>query len=246
MLSRHFIDAHDAVFVLTAAGFDERQRSTTEQLGSGSFEFVFGVNMKDVALEQLRADGVYDEPRAISLNRGNHPMSLGEVCCSMGHNIIYHRMEEQGIERALIFEDDVTVAVEEEERISAAIADVPSDAELVYWDWSGWEYRPWYATVKENLYYLQHRLGLMKMNPTMISNMFPRPYNASFMVAGRNFCTGAYSITLAGARKLLILNEPIALQSDNAIMHACLNGELRCYLSKTRFFSQHAIASLIR
>lgn len=240
MLSKRFIDAHDAVYVVTAAGFEDRQRNATEELGEGNFEFIFGINMKDVAIDQLKADGVYDEQRAMSLNRGSNPMSLGEVCCAIGHKKAYQTMVERGIERALIFEDDVYVMLVDDGLISHALANTPDDADYIYWDWAGDDHRPWFAAIKEQLYLVEHRFGFLKWNPTMITNMYPRDFNGAFMLAGRHHFASAYTVTLDGARRLLEFNTPIALAADDAVRYLRMNDRFNAYLSKTRFFGQHS------
>ncbi len=240
MLSKSFIDAHDAVFVVTAPRYYQRQRNVVEQLGEGNFEFVYGVNKDDVSLEELIASGAYDETRARELARSGKPMSLGQVCCSVGHNRVYQTMVERGTARALIFEDDVYITISDDKEISLVLADLPDGAEYIYWDWAGDEYRPWFAAIKERLYIIEHRLGVLNWNPTMVGNMYPRDVNRSFMLAGRHHYANAYSLTLSGARKLLEFNTPIALVADDAVRYLRMNGRFNAYLSKTRFFGQHS------
>jgi GR25 family glycosyltransferase involved in LPS biosynthesis len=79
--------------------------------------------------EELTAQGVYDEARAIKLDRSSKPMSLGHVCCSIGHANVYRHIIEKGIERALIFEDDVITLPVDEAVIEASISNAPEDAE---------------------------------------------------------------------------------------------------------------------
>lgn len=240
MLSKRFIEAHDGVFVVTAPGFEERQRSVVEQLGDGTFEFVFGVNKANVTLDEMIASEVYDPTRAMEFNRASKPMSLGEVCCSIGHNKVYQIMLERKLERALVFEDDVFVENFADDEIEAALGDIPADADFIYWDWSGDEHRPWFASIKEQLYLLEYRVGILKWNPTMIMNMFPRDHNRSFMVAGRHHYADAYTVTLAAAQMLLELNTPIGMPADDAVRYARMNNQLAAYLSRKRFFGQHS------
>lgn len=240
MLSKEFIDAHDGVFVVTVTGYDDRQEHVTNELGAGNFEFVYGVDKSDVTKEQLIADGIYDERRAIELSRGSKPMKIGGICCAISHSNVYRLMVERNISRALIFEDDILIRERDDEKIRGAINDIPPDAEFIYWDWSGAAFRPWFGFLKEQLYFMEHRVRYLKFNPTMIRNMYPRDYNESFMIAGRHYYADAYTLTLECAKKLLEMNTPVVQTADDVIMHASLNGKLTAYLSRTLFFEQRS------
>ncbi len=240
MLSESLKSFHDAVLVVTAPGFDDRQANCTRELGKGNFEFVFGINRTTTSKEELTAKGNYDEKRAVQLDRRNKRMTLGGICCSIGHVNAYQHMIENKIERALIFEDDVSVLLVDEAKIASIVADVPSDSELIYWGWSGLERRPRFGGVTQSIYKVQHRLGFLKYNYRMIENLYPADYNVHFSLAGKQFGAYAYSVTLIAARRLIEWNTPLALNADNAIMYAILNEDVRAYISKTRLFGEYS------
>jgi GR25 family glycosyltransferase involved in LPS biosynthesis len=240
MLSPALKNFHDAVFVVTAPGFDERQQSAREQLGEGNFEFVYGINKASTSKHELIKQGVYDEQRAIDLDRSSKPMTLGHICCSYGHRLAYQRMIDNSIERALIFEDDLSVLPVAETEIEKIVAAVPTDAELVYWGWSGVDKRPRLGGAKQSLYKLYHSFGALKYNHTMIDNLYPAEINDYFLLAGKFFGAYAYTVTLSGARTLLEWNTPIALNGDNALMYAVLNGDIRGYVSRVKVFGEHS------
>ncbi|HTK25500.1 MAG TPA: glycosyltransferase family 25 protein [Pyrinomonadaceae bacterium] len=241
MLSKSFRDFHDRAFVVTVRSFIDRQESSLKELGDGNFEFIYGVDKATVSKEQMITDGTYDEVRAIEIDRSSKPMTLGHICCSLGHANVYRHMVESGTERAMIFEDDVVVLPANEADISAAVEHVPADAELIYWGWTGIEKRPAFASAKQQLYKLQHSLGLLKYNHRMIDNLYPREHNKYFKVAGKHFCAHAYTLTLSGAKTLLRWNTPIVLNADNALMYAVMNGDLRAYVSTQQFFGQRSL-----
>lgn len=241
MLSRSFLDRHDGVFVVSAESFADRHESTRRELGDGNFELIYGVDKSLADKQQMIADGIYDEARAIELDRSSKPMTLGHICCSIGHAGVYRHMVENNIGRAMIFEDDVVVMPSAEAEIQAAVDNVPEDAELVYWAWTGVRKRPALAAAKQLLYKFQHRLGLLKYNSTMIDNLYPREHNEYFMAAGKHFCAYAYTLTLSGAKTLLRWNTPVVLNADNALMYAAMNGDLRAYVSKRQFFDQRSL-----
>ena len=232
---------HDAVFVLSAPGFEDRQASVAQQLGTQNFEFVTGVNKSETSKKKLAAGGIYDETRAIELDRSSKPMSVGHICCSLGHRMIYERVVELGLERVLIFEDDAVINAVEDSTIERIVADIPDDAELIYWGWVGGGYRPLFGGMKQALYHLQHSLGVLKYDHTMIRNLYGRPYNEHFDGAGKRFLTHAYSVTRSACEKLIEQNTPIALNADNALMYAILGGKVRAYVSKLKLFGQRSL-----
>ena len=241
MLSPALKNFHDGVFVITAPGFEERQESARRELGEGNFEFIVGINRDSTSKEELTAQGLYDEARAIKLDRSSKPMSLGHVCCSIGHRNVYQHVVDNKIERALIFEDDVVLNPIEENEIEPIVSDIPGDAELIYWGWSGGGYRPAHATLKQALYHVQHAIGVLKYDHTMIKNLYAEPYNDHFDVAGKRLLGHSYTVTLSAAEKLLKLNTPIALNADNALLYAVLRGEVRAYNSKVKLFGQRTM-----
>ena len=239
MLSESLRKYHDAVFVVTAPGFDERQQSATKELGNGNFEFIYGLNKSETTKEELIAGGVYDEQRAIELDRSSKPMTVGHICCSLAHTNAYERMVDDNVERALIFEDDVTVSPIDEEDVLQILANAPDDAELIYWGWAA-TMEPKHAPLKKWLYKRQHDLGLLTYTHTMIDNLYPREFNEYFLAAGKTFYTHAYSLTRSAAEKLLAINSPVVLNADNAIMHGVLSGEIKAYLSIRQLFGQRS------
>jgi|SoiMethySBSTD1v2_1073268.scaffolds.fasta_scaffold191206_2 GR25 family glycosyltransferase involved in LPS biosynthesis len=232
---------HDGAFVITAPGFEDRQESARRELGEGNFQFIFGINRESTSKEELTAQGLYDEARAIELDRSSKPMSLGHVCCSIGHANVYRHMIEYGIERALIFEDDVVIRPVDSNEIEAIVADIPDDAELIYWGWAGGGYRPVHGPLKQTLYHVQHAIGVLKYDHTMIRNLYAEPYNEHFDVAGKRLLAHAYTLTLSAAEKILSLNTPIALNGDNALLYAVLRGDVRAYNSKVKLFDQRSM-----
>lgn len=233
-------NAHDRVFVVTAPGFDDRQESARLALGPDNFEFVFGVNKSSTTIEELAANGHYDEARAIALDRNDEPMSLGHICCSLGHQNAYRKIVEYRIARALIFEDDIVVNVSDDEKINAAAAAIPEDADLIYWSWQGGENVTRFAGLEKWSYKILYRLGRLKLTPVMIDNLYARPYDSNFKVAGKHFWTNAYTVTLAGAERLLDLNSPVVLNADKLITYAILTGAIRGYVSINKFFGQRS------
>jgi glycosyl transferase family 25 len=243
-------DYYDKRYVLTTAKNTERQALVGSQLEGWDIEMLFGVDKSEVTKKGLIADGVYDETAAIKLDRSHKPMAEGHICCSLGHRLIYEDFLRSDSDKIIVFEDDVLVNSQHEGILEQVIENIPGDADLIYWGWIGNDTRPSGSTLKQMVYHVQHSLGLLTYNHTMINNLFPKPHNDWFAVAGKLFCSHAYSVTRKGAETLLKWNTPIVANADNAIMYATLNGDLKAYMSLTPLFSQasldtnHAIRSL--
>jgi len=240
MLSPSLRQFHDSVYVLTIPSATDRHASVIQQLGDGAFEFVYGVDKNDVTKDELLEKGIYDEALARTTDRRNKIMTLGHICCSLGHRMIYEKFLETHGERCLIFEDDVVCLDILEPEIERAVSSAPDDAELIYWGWRGGGYSPWYGPAKQMLYHAQHSLGLLKYDHTMIGNLYARPFNEYFDRAGKHFMTHAYSVTRRAAEILIKWNTPIRLNSDNALMYAVLRGDITAYIARKPLFGQRS------
>ncbi|MFV0388027.1 MAG: glycosyltransferase family 25 protein [Pyrinomonadaceae bacterium] len=232
---------HSNRYVLTTRKNLERQNSLKSAFSGWQLEFFEGIDKGDTSKEQFESEGIYDETHARKSDRRSKAMTLGHICCSLGHKMIYEDMLLKGYERVMIFEDDAYPLLENESLIEEALDEFPTDAELIYWGWHGNEVRPFFSGAKQLLYNLQHFVGLEKYNHQMIKNLYPRPYNKSFARAGKHFCAHAYTLTKTGAERLIRWQTPITYNADNAIMYAILNGDLRGYVSHTKFFGQTSL-----
>ncbi|MEO8648176.1 MAG: glycosyltransferase family 25 protein [Acidobacteriota bacterium] len=241
MLPEALKNFHDGVYVITVESFKDRQANAVKELGRDNFAFVYSVDRSLVTKQQMIDDGLYDEQRAIETDRSSKPMTLGHICCSLGHANVYRHIIKNGIERALIFEDDVTILPNDEVAINVAVENIPADAELIYWGWTGVARRPRFAAAKQALYKLQHSMGLLKYDHTMVANLYPTAYNEYFSIAGKQFCAHAYTLTRSAAEKLLEWNTPVILNADNALMYAVLNGDVKAYISNRQFFGQRSL-----
>jgi glycosyl transferase, family 25 len=241
MVFRELHDLHDHRYALTTARNEARQAQLRAELAGWTVELFSGVDRRDVSMAQLRGDGVYDEAEARAIDRRNQRMTTGEVCCALGHRRIYEAFLRSAHQRVLIFEDDVRVLPHLGHLLPAMMHAIPDDAEVIYWGWTGLARRPWYGAAKQLLYHAQHAAGFLTYNHTMISNLYPRPHNAHFAHAGKQFCAHAYTLTRSGAETLIRRQTPIVLNADNAIMDRVMNGALRAYIALPPLFSQASL-----
>ena len=234
-------DFHDHRYVLTTDRNALRQSLLRAELPGWDLDFVRGLDKADVTKARFEADGVYDEAAAMARDRHRQPMTCGAICCALGHRQIYERFLQSDHERVVVLEDDARVVPGVEALVPAMLDAIPADAELIYWGWTGSARRPWFGGMKQAVYHVQHAAGFLTYDHTMIRNLYPRPYNAHFSLAGRQFCAHAYTLTRSGAATLLRWQTPIIANADNAIKYAVLSGELRAYIALTPVFGQASL-----
>ncbi len=95
------------IFVLTLRGDDARRSQLLEKLGSLELEFRlhFGVDGRLGMPEQFEEFVDRDAAR----KKHDRDLSDGELACSLSHRAIYQQMLEQGLDGALVLEDDAIV-----------------------------------------------------------------------------------------------------------------------------------------
>lgn len=241
MLNERLRSMHDRVLVLTLPGAADRQRHITEQLGEANFEFVYGIDKSTVSVEQMIAEGKYDDRLARKLSRHHTGLNIGQICCALGHLLIYRQIVERGYRRTLIFEDDATALDVGGPTVDAMIADVPDDAGLVYWGWSGGRYSPRFGNLQQAVFHVRRLLGMHEFTHRMIGNYYMRPFNEHFDVAASNYLAHAYSITLPAAGTLIKWNTPVTLPADYVLNRAILAGEVRGYVCRPLLFGQKSL-----
>ncbi|MGH9945616.1 MAG: glycosyltransferase family 25 protein [Pyrinomonadaceae bacterium] len=241
MLSPSLKSFHDRIFVLTIPDELERQASIKRQLGAENFEFEFGLDGRAVSKDSFINDGIYDEAKAQLTDRHHRKLTLGNICCSLGHRQIYEKILDSNCKNALIFEDDAYALPASEEEISTALANIPYDADLVYWGWNGGRFRPRFGQMQQIIYHLRYWLGADNFNHTMIRNLYMRRCNEYFDKAAVNFLSHAYTVTRRAAEALLKWHTPVILSADIAMIHANLSGDIRSYVARKQLFGQRSI-----
>lgn len=234
-------ELHDSVLVVTAEGFEDRHENVRRALGAANFEFVYGINKASTSINELKARRVYDESRAIELDRRDKPMTLGAICCSIGHRTAYEKFLATDGKRCLILEDDVRLGEFSDDQIGRIVADAPSDADLIYWGYSLGGRRPRSGILKQAFYHVIRSVGILKYDHTMIRNLYDRPYNEHFDIAGKHLLAHAYSVSRRGAETLINWNTPIALSADANLMYAAMKNDVRGYVSIEQIIDQRSI-----
>ncbi len=240
MLSPVLRSFHDKAYVLTIASAAERQENVRQQLGEGNFEFVYGIDKETTSKDEFINAGIYDEVLARRVDPKDRVMTLGHICCALGHRMVYEKILESDCERALVFEDDVVDLAVAEEDVLLSLSSVPDDAELIYWGWSGGRFKPALGALQQAVFHARYAVGRYKLNHRMIRNLYMKPHNEHFDVSSVNFLLHAYTITRSAAETMVKWNTPIAYNSDHAAIHAILDGDIRAYVSKKQLFGQRS------
>jgi glycosyl transferase, family 25 len=235
----HFLQHYfDRVFVITLPRLTHRHKTVSEKLNGLHFHFFFGTDKLEIDIEKLRVDNVYNEAKAIKLQRQGKPLTAGEVACSLSHRSVYFEMIKNNWQRVLILEDDIVPVENILHLLPTAINELPKNWDLVYFGYLKNETVTFKSRVKQFFYKLITQVGLFKWNYTMVSNMLPKPFSSYLRKAGFHDCTHAYALTLDGAQKLFAAQTPVVYRADDALSHTILKGELNAFIAEPKFFEQ--------
>ncbi|GEM_PF-208819 len=145
-------------------------------------------------LDRAVRERVYRESGALAtLGR---PLTDGEIGCALSHLHVYRRMVDQGIETALVLEDDV--------RFSDALMDVLGAMEGLPGDWE--------------VVLLGHHRRSSRARVTQASLWFRRPLTEGIRIARFSEMgagTYGYLVNRAGAARLLIEASPLCKPIDH-------------------------------
>lgn len=231
------LNAHyDHVYVLSVAAADHRRKQFKERFDGLQYDFFYGADKDRFSLEQLIADGIFQETLARQRHRFGKTLRPGEIACSWSHRMIYEDMLAKGYARVLILEDDAVPDLNALQNIANALSELPADAELVFWGWGKNGTRGWGGRWKQLTYHVQHALGLLKWNHRIIRNLYARPHNRYWKRAGFHDFTYAYALSAAGAQKLIPLQTPIQYIADNLLAHAATEEKLIAYTAWPKMF----------
>ena len=94
------------VFIINLKESTDRRQSMIEEMKKTNlqYEFFDAVNGKDIK----NIEDVYDHNYAVT--KVGSPLNLGEIGCCMSHLLIYKKMIDENIGRALILEDDIIIS----------------------------------------------------------------------------------------------------------------------------------------
>ncbi|MDB5190734.1 MAG: glycosyl transferase family 25 [Segetibacter sp.] len=230
----------DHIYVLTLERATDRQLKMKEVLEDLNYTFFIGVDKKDLTIDELVENKIYDEQKAISLHRFGKPMNTGQIGCAWSHRLLYEDMVKNKYQKVLILEDDVVPNKEGFNVLEKMIKDLPSNWELWYLDYHKNLRRNFGTWVKQQGYHLQRLAGKLKWSHKTINNFYARKFNDHLFLAGFHELTSAYAITQTAAKKLIELQTPVAFVADDLLAHACSNLIIYGFASCPKVFLQES------
>ncbi|ABS24593.1 glycosyltransferase family 25 protein [Anaeromyxobacter sp. Fw109-5] len=236
LLNRTF----DRIFVVTLPRALERQARVTSRLTGLDYRFFHGFDRQQLDLDRLAREGVYAPERARRVDRHGRALGAGQVGCSLSHRKLYEQAIENGWSRVLVLEDDVVARDDDLPQLTAALSQLPEAWDVLYLGYTNFETVTRRDRVKQASYVVLSALRLMKWRPREILRFHPRPFSPNLRCAGLHHCTHAYAFTLAGAKKLLAAQTPVAFPADQLLVHLVLRGEIRAFVTEPKFFDQEA------
>lgn len=227
------------IYILTIPRATERHAQINEALNGLSFEFFYGIDKKDLNKEDLISKKNYCEKKSIENSRYYKPMKLGEIACSLGHKMIYEDVLKNNYTKVLVLEDDVFFNHNGFNIITSIIEQAKKvNWDILYFDYNKNESKKWFHPIKQILYHIQFKIGLLKWNHTVINNLFAKKYSTNLKFAGYHDYTSAYAINKVAAKKLLEIHSPISFPSDHALAHCITNNYLKGFIVVPKVFIQ--------
>ena len=223
-------DHYDKIHVLSVHAAEVRRKLFAERFNGLNFSFFYGADKNNFTTAELIEKKIYSELLTKEHHRYNKVMSPGEIACSWSHRMMYEDMLKYNYSRILILEDDAVPDPEMMKQIPSILSEIPGDCELLMWGWDKNGESGVASFLKQTGYHIQNKFGLLKWNPTMINNLFAKPFSAHLKKAGFHDYTYAYGITKNGAEKLLQMQTPIQYIADNLLAHAITRNIVRGYI----------------
>ncbi|MES1198174.1 MAG: glycosyltransferase family 25 protein [Chitinophagaceae bacterium] len=229
---------YDKIYVLSLPRLTERIAYINNALKGLNFEFFFGTDKQTISMTDMKQRGLYSTSQYQRFYKRPKEISLGMLCCSLGHLKIYQDIVRNNYKRTLILEDDVLPLEEGLNHFSHIIHELPSDWQLLYLGYEKNENYGILQKIKQLIYKIFPRHSQLKLSRKIFSRYYPVDISAHIAKAGFHDCTHAYSITLEAAKKLIQQQQPIRFHADNLLSYMICNGQLQAYIAKPKVFNQ--------
>jgi glycosyl transferase family 25 len=167
---------YDKIYVLSVASAADRRKKFAQRFERLNYSFFFGADKNKFTIEEIKEKGIFSEELTRHHHRFGKTMKHGEIACSWSHKMMYEEILEKNYQRILIFEDDAVPDEKAVKNIPAILKEIPSDCELLMWGWDKKSVSSPGTWLKQGVYHLQHRLGKLKWDHTIINNLYARPF----------------------------------------------------------------------
>lgn len=134
------MDLFEKIFVINLKRRPDRRARMEARLKDAQVgcpvEVFDAIDARDLSPEYLierghRTYASWNDPRARHFSY-TRELKYGEIACSLSHLAVWERVRAEGVERALVLEDDVTLCSDFLDRSTALAREVPADMELLY------------------------------------------------------------------------------------------------------------------
>lgn len=222
---------YDKIYVLTVEVAAARRNLFAQRFEGLEYSFFYGADKNKFTPEELINQNVYSEVLSKKNHRYNKTMRPGEIACSWSHRMIYEDVIKNNFSRVLIFEDDAVPDPLMMSKVPEILNEVPENCELLMWGWAKNDTSSFNKILKQCWYHIQHGLGFLKWDHTIIKNLYAKPFSAHLKKAGFHDFTYAYSITKPAAEKLIVLQTPIQYIADNLLAYAATGEKVNGYIT---------------
>jgi glycosyl transferase, family 25 len=227
---------YDKIYVLSVESATQRREIFAQRFDGLNYTFFFGADKNKFSLEDLEKKDIFSEKLTREHHRFHKTMKPGEIACSWSHKMMYEDVLTNNYQRILIFEDDAVPDPLMVKEIPAILREIPGDCELLMWGWSKNGVSSPLTWFKQIFYHLQHAMGKLKWDHTIIRNLYARRYSPHLKKAGFHDYTYAYAITHSAAEKLLNMQTPVQYIADNLLAHASTKGIVNGYITWPQVF----------
>jgi glycosyl transferase family 25 len=223
-------DYYDKVYVLSVPAAELRRRLFGERFRGLNYSFFYGADKNNFTIEELIRNNIYSEELTKQHHRYSKVMRPGEIACSWSHKMMYEEMLRQNYSRILILEDDAVPDLKMMEQVPAILSEIPADCEVLMWGWDKNGESGLSSSLKKIGYNIQHLMGLLKWDQTIIKHLFARPFSHHLKKAGFHDYTYSYAITKTAAEKLIQMQTPVQYIADNLLAHAITKNVVSGYI----------------
>ena len=229
---------YDKIYVLSLSRLTERIDYINRALNGLRFEFFFGVDKQTVSLDELKQQGLFSQEQYELFYKKPKEIPLGMLCCSLGHLKIYEHIIENNFAKTLILEDDAVPVLDELNKFSVIIKELPDNWDLFYLGYEKNEKLKLKQKMNRLLLTTFRHHAQLKLTRDVFKNYYAVPVSPHISKAGFHDCTHAYAITVEGARKALAAGRPVRFNPDNLLAWLNCTGKMNGYVSTNKLFNQ--------
>jgi len=233
----------DKIFIITLKKSTDRHSLFRDLFDGLDYDILWGVNGKELDLDELNNKGVIDLEKQIELL--GKPLTKGEIGCALSHLNVYRTILDEGYKNALVFEDDIRLSNNDLKdlysSLKLSLEELPDDWEFLYLGYAANNSKVTLPVYLRTwiIYPLLSVFNFKRFKPAKFRRRYPRKFSANLQRAGYHYRIHSYGITSKGAQKIIDFQSPIIRAADNAISEMCSLGLINAFRLKKRIFFQN-------